>query len=73
MLRDSAPHDRLEIGDVRDVDDLIDALHERGHRVVRREALAEQDNEMLAPQGPARRTISRRIGFSPRFDPLKFS
>src|SRR5438270_5984349 len=50
MLGDAAPHDRLEIGDVSNVNDLIHALDEGGHGVVRGETLAEEDDEMLPPQ-----------------------
>ncbi len=51
ILRDAAPQDRLEIGEVRDVDDLINALHERAHCVVCGEAMAQEHDEMLAPFG----------------------
>ena len=51
MLGDAASQDRLEIGEVGDVDDLIDALHERAHRVVGGEAMAQEHDEMLAPVG----------------------
>lgn len=49
MLSGAAPQDRLEVGQVCDVDDLIDTLHECAHGVVRRKTMAEQYNEMFAP------------------------
>ena len=49
MLGDPALQDRLEVGEVADVDDLIDALHECGHRIIGGKALAEQDHEIFAP------------------------
>ena len=51
ILRDAAPQDRFEIREVRNVDDLIHALHERAHRVVRGEAMTQEHDEMLAPFG----------------------
>ena len=49
VLGDAPPKNRFQIGQVVDVDDLIDAVHERAHRVVGGETLTEQDNEMLTP------------------------
>ncbi len=48
MLGHSPAQDRLEICQVGDVNDLIDTVHERAHRVVGRHTLAQQNNEMLA-------------------------
>src|SRR5260221_1657990 len=50
MLRDAAPYDRLEVGDIGNVDDLIDTFHEGRHGIVGRETLTEKNNEMLPPE-----------------------
>ena len=39
ILRDAASQHRLEVGQIADVDDLVDAVDERAHGVVRREAM----------------------------------
>ena len=74
MLSDAAPQDRLEIGEVGDVDDLIDALHERAHGVVGRESVAQEDDEMFPPvrTGFAHHLAQDRIVLQ-TFAPLKFS
>ena len=73
ILRHAAAQDRFEIREVGDVDDLIDALHKRAHGVVRGEAMAEENDEMFAPDVTGALIISRRIGFVGRVEPLKFS
>jgi len=49
MLGDAAAKDGFEIGEIGDVNDLIDAVHERAHRVVGSEPMTDQDNKVLAP------------------------
>src|ERR1700680_475332 len=49
MMGGAASQDRFEVGQVCDVDDLIDTLRERAHGVVCRKTMAEQNNEMFAP------------------------
>ena len=61
VLGDAASQDRLEVREVGDVDDLIDALHKRAHGVVGGEAMAEEHDEMLAPVS-ARAFRSSRAG-----------
>ena len=48
MLRGAPTQDRFEIGQIGDVDNLIDTLHERAHGVVRGEPVAEQNNKVFA-------------------------
>ena len=50
MLRDAAPQDRLEIGDVGNVDDLVDAVDEGASWRRSSRMMAEEDDEMLPPQ-----------------------
>ncbi len=47
-LRDAAAQDRFKIGQIGDVDNLIDTVHKRAHGVVGGEAMAEQNDEMFA-------------------------
>lgn len=49
MLRDAASKDRLEIGQIGDVDDLIDTLGERAYGIISGKTVTEQDSEMFAP------------------------
>lgn len=49
MLGDTASQDGFKIGQIGHVDDLIDTVNERGHRVVRRKTMAEQDDEKVSP------------------------
>jgi hypothetical protein len=49
MLCDPASQDRLEIGEVDDVNDVIDTVGECAHGIVGGKGMAEQDHEMLAP------------------------
>src|SRR5438270_5833334 len=48
MLSNAASQNRFEVGQISDVDDLIDALHKRTHGVVSSETVTEQNDEMLA-------------------------
>ena len=47
-LRDAAAQDRFEIRQIGDVDNLIDAVHKRTHRVVGGVAMTEQHDKMFA-------------------------
>ena len=49
MLGDAASQDGFKVGQIGHVDDLIDTVNERGHRIVRRETMAEEDDEKIAP------------------------
>ena len=51
MLPHAAAYDRLEIGDVCDIDDLINALHECTHRVICRKTMTQEHNKIAAPFG----------------------
>jgi len=41
----------FEVLQVGDINNSIDAMNKRSHGIVGREAMAEQDNELLAPLG----------------------
>ncbi len=59
MLGDTASQDGFEVCQIGHVDDLIDTVNERRHRVVRRETMAKQHDEEVAP---ARAGSSRYFG-----------
>src|SRR4051794_7172892 len=48
ILRYAPAQDRLEIREIRHIHNLVDALHESAHCVVGREAMADEDEEILA-------------------------
>jgi hypothetical protein len=51
MLGNTPPQDGLEIAEIGDVDDLIDAVHERAHGVVGGKSITEKHDEMFAAAG----------------------
>ena len=68
MLGDTATKDRFQVRQIGDVDYLIDTVHERAHRVVRREPVTDQNHKMLAPLrvGAAGQLGQDRIGLQGR-------
>src|ERR1044071_1750289 len=48
ILSDAAPHDRLKVRQIGDVNDLVHALHKRAHGIVRGKTMAEKNDEILA-------------------------
>jgi hypothetical protein len=51
VLSDAAPQDRLKVRQIRDVNDLINALHKRAHGIVGGKAMTEKNDEILASFG----------------------
>jgi len=68
VLAHSATQDRLEVPEIGDIDDLIDAVNKRAHCIVGRQTMAEQHHEMLPPLGIALASHLRqkRIGLQRR-------
>src|SRR5205085_12012145 len=50
MLRYTAANDWLEVRDIANVNDQIDALHKGAHRIVSRETMAEQNDKIFPSQ-----------------------
>ena len=73
MFSHATTEDSFEVREVGNINNSIDAVDKRSHRIVGCEKMADQDNELLASSRSRFDYDLCRMGFVARVEPLKFS